>query len=157
MAVIGIGADRTAPVGVRSSSLKQLLLHSIAILLEAFVVASTFGRRVKKVEPLQDIVCKRMTPRSLPERFSWPAFTLLQARIQFAKTSYELTLLLLKHFDVAFRIYLVLRLFTFPKHTNGIVSLTATAWAGAVTFGLLQTTTITGFANPLSYVVLGLN
>lgn len=134
MAVVRIGAGRASPARVRSASLKELLLHAIAVFLEPIVMAPGLARRMEKVEAFEDIVSQWVAARCFAQRRSWPGLTRLQSAVKFSQTSHELRLLLLEHFDITFGIYFVLRLLPFAEYANGIVGFTPTARAGSVAF-----------------------
>jgi len=87
---------------------------------------------VQKIKSLEDVVGKRMSTRGFAQWLTGPTLSTLEAAVQFAKTSYELSLLLFKHLDIAFRVNLVLRLFPLAKNADSIISFAATTGTGAV-------------------------
>lgn len=132
MAVIGIGAGGSSSASKRSTSFEKLLLHAIAVFFEAFIIATVIARRVQKVETFEDIVSQGVAARCFAQRCTWPGLTGLQSTVQFSQARNKLCLLLLKHLNITFGIYFVLRLLPFAKYAYSIVGFTSTAGASSV-------------------------
>lgn len=141
-------------MSVWGTALDQLLLHAIAVLFEAFIIAASITGRVQEIKAFENIVRQWVATGCFSQRCSWPGLTSLQPAVQFSQAGNELCLLLFEHLNITFGINFVLGLFPFAKYTNGIVCLASAAWTGTITFGLLEATSIAGFAYPLPDVIL---
>lgn len=108
------------------------MLHPATILLKTFVVATMVARWVEEIETFENVVGERMSILCVLQWRSWPTLTALQPAVQFSETGDKLCLLLLKHLYIAFRIYLVLGLFTLSEYTNSVVCFASTAGASTI-------------------------
>lgn len=102
----------------------------------------------------------------LAESVAFPRLCGSKPLVHFLQTIDQLGLLLFEHLDVAFGVDLIVGLLalanidqqqtrlddvvSLPKNADCIVSFTSGAWIGSITFALLQTTSITGFADAFS-------
>lgn len=77
------------------------MLHTTAVLLEAFVVTAIFIRSMQQVESFENIVRQRMATLCFTQWLTWPALPSLQTSVKFTKSGNELRLLLFEHLDVA--------------------------------------------------------
>lgn len=124
----------------------QTLLQSLGILLE---MVRDIILEVYYVEGGKDIVGQWVTFVFL-ERGTRPELRGHESTVGLLQTGDELALLLFQHLNIALGIHLVMRLFPFAKDTDGIINPASRARTRAIAFGLLQTTTITCFADPLT-------